>query len=589
MHDPVLTQARGHMEARRPEQAVQILRKALEKTPGELGYLQAICEILSGLGREDQAVYLLERAIAASPREAWLYRKCADLHTRKGRHAEAERQYRRAAELSPPDMGLFASVANAMLLRGDADGARSFVRAVYEAHPGDPRALQLYAGHLEMLGDLEGAVALLSGVLERSPNDTTALRMLMIPLMRVRGVEPERIFELHRRLGSLMTEQVRPLAGSHTNSPDPERRLRIGYCSQDFRNRSVGHFIEPILEHHDRERFEVVLYHDMMTEDELTERLKKSAALYVQTQRLSQAEFVAMVRRQGIDILVDLSGHSGSRHTLSMAAKPAPVQFTYLGYPNTTGIPAIDYRIVDAITDPPGAERLATEKLVRIEGGFLCYRLPGHAGPVAPAPCEKRGSITFGSFNTITKVGKRVLEVWARILGEVPDSRLLLKARGLSSQAARERLIANLQGAGVSRSRIELREETPDPGAHLAMYSEIDVALDTWPYNGTTTTVEALAMGVAVVSIAGETHASRVGMSLLSAVGLSDLCAADEDQYVRVAVDLARDAPRRKQLRESLRPMLLASPLCDEAGFAGRLESVYRDAWRAWCAGRRAG
>jgi predicted O-linked N-acetylglucosamine transferase (SPINDLY family) len=294
------------------------------------------------------------------------------------------------------------------------------------------------------------------------------------------------------------------------------------------------------------------------------------------------------IRADAPDILIDLAGHTGLDNRLPLFARRlAPVQVTYLGYPNTTGVPAMDYRFTDAIADPVGeADALATEKLVRFAPTAWCYAPPPEAPPVTPLPCLKAGYVTFGSFNDLSKITDRALALWSRILQGVPNSRLRLKGRGLGEGAVRTHVNERLTRAGIAAKRVDLLERTADTQQHLALYGEIDVALDTFPYHGTTTTCEALWMGVPVVSQAGNRHVSRVGASLLTAVGHPEWSAANADEYVRIVNDLAGNVEKLAVTRVRLRDEVAASSLCDARSQSQRFSEALRACWAAWC-GRR--
>jgi predicted O-linked N-acetylglucosamine transferase (SPINDLY family) len=292
-----------------------------------------------------------------------------------------------------------------------------------------------------------------------------------------------------------------------------------------------------------------------------------------------------MIRGDRIDILVDLSGHTTMNRLSLFARRAAPVQVTYLGYANTTAVAAMDYRIVDDITDPPGAaDALHTEKLLRIANGFLCYDPPPLDLPLSPAPATISGKVTFGSSNNLAKIDAAAISAWARLLSAVPDSRLLIKDRRLAIQDTRNRLIAAFARLGVDAGRIVTEEFASGPHGQFDFYQRVDIALDSFPYNGTTTTFETLWMGVPVIALAGDCHAGRVGMDILCRLGCPELIGADAQDYIAKAAALARDIPRIAALRGRLRGRLLASPLCDEARLAREIEAAYRSVWREWCA-----
>jgi predicted O-linked N-acetylglucosamine transferase (SPINDLY family) len=302
--------------------------------------------------------------------------------------------------------------------------------------------------------------------------------------------------------------------------------------------------------------------------------------------KLSDAELAERVRSEKIDILIDLSGHAGVNRLLVFARKPAPVQVTYLGYPDTTGMSAMDYRITDDNADPAGmTERFHTEPLIRLPGSFFCYRPAEELPDVASPPCEVTGQVTFGSFNNLAKVSADVIALWARVLDEVPLSRLMIKSLALNDEPTRRRIRRAFAAHGIDSRRLDLRGREVTYRQHLAMYAGVDVALDTFPYHGTTTTCEALAMGVPVVTLAGRTHASRVGVSILTHAWLEDWIAKDADEYIFKAVSLASDPARLKELRRVLREQLFNSSLGDANALARHLEESYREMWSKWCAG----
>jgi predicted O-linked N-acetylglucosamine transferase (SPINDLY family) len=288
----------------------------------------------------------------------------------------------------------------------------------------------------------------------------------------------------------------------------------------------------------------------------------------------------ALIRKDGIDILVDLAGHTAHHRLSVFARKPAPIQVTWLGYPNTTGLSAIDYRITDALSDPPGqTERWHTEKLLRLPGAFSCYLPPAESPPVGPLPALAAGHVTLGCFNHIAKVTPSLLGLWAGILKDLPGSRLFLKSRGLADPGTAGRIREELAGSGVAPERVELRGEALPTAEHLGLYNRVDIALDTFPYNGTTTTCEALWMGAPVVALAGATHVSRVSASLLTHLGAAELIASSADEYRLRCLALAADLPRLAERRATQRDRMRASPICDAAGFTRGLEEAYGRMW----------
>lgn len=375
-----------------------------------------------------------------------------------------------------------------------------------------------------------------------------------------------------------------PRRTAHANVPEPGRRIRIGYLSPDLRRHSVSYFIEPVLAHHDRDRFEVHCYFNSSLPDEVTARFKGYGHAWHDCYWMSDDELAAQIAADGIDILVDLAGHTSGNRMLTLARKPAPLQVSWLGYPTITGLAAVDYRVTDPQVDPEDGEpREGTETPLRLPHSYYCYRPIAPAPDVAPPPSVRTGHVTFGSFNNLAKVSDRTLTLWAAVLEAVPASRLLVKARSLDDAAVRRSLQERMQKLGIDAGRLLLRGWEHGFGGQLALYAEIDIALDTFPYNGGTTTCEALWMGVPVVSLRGETHASRMGASLLHAAALPELVARDAESFVRIARELAADGERLAGLRGSMRDRLRAAPLLDEVRFTLDLEAAYGDIWKRWC------
>ncbi len=363
---------------------------------------------------------------------------------------------------------------------------------------------------------------------------------------------------------------------------DPARRLRVGYVSPDFCSHSCSYFLVPLLAGHDRNAVDIHAYSDVPAPDGVTAAFRNLVgANWRETAGLDDSAFAARVRADAIDILVDCAGHTQGNRLAAFATRPAPVQTTWLGYPGTTGLDAFDARIVDAISDPPGdADGHASEPLARIEGGFLAYMPPPFAPPVAPLPMIAKGHPTFGSFNNLPKVTARTLDLWAGALRAVPGARMVVKARGLDEPDLRGRLVDGFVARGIAADRIEPVGFVGAVQDHIARYAAIDVALDTVPYNGTTTTCEALWMGVPVVALAGDRHAARVGASLLGHLGASDWVARDADAFASIAAGLVADAGRLAAIRAGLRARMAGSALCAGVRLARGFEALYRRLWQ---------
>lgn len=378
-------------------------------------------------------------------------------------------------------------------------------------------------------------------------------------------------------------------ANQVTHIPDgvEKKRLKVGYVSPDFYAHSVAYFFEPLLGAHDAEQIESYCYYCNTKVDETTTRLREMADHWRDVAALDDAALAKQITTDGIDILVDLAGHSAKSRIQVFARKPAPVQVAWLGYPNTTGLSAVDYRFTDIVADPVGeADECHSEELIRLDGGIWCYR----GGEDCPEPMVKGDrQITFGSFNHMSKLSPAVIALWSKVLKSVPESRLLLKHLELGHAVTRDTVVKQFAANGIDADRLELHGKLPKYADHLALYSKVDIGLDPFPFNGCTTTFEALWMGVPVIALRGDTHVARVGASILTHVGHSELLADSEEDYVRIAADLAGNKMRRVAFRTGLRDAIIASPLGDVDGFAAKVEAAYADMWTRFARGTQNG
>lgn len=369
---------------------------------------------------------------------------------------------------------------------------------------------------------------------------------------------------------------------SHSNVPEPNRRIRVGYISSDFRTHPVSFFFEPLLEGHNREAIEVYGYSNVQCPDRTTERLQSKFDHYQNICGVNDKIVAGMIERDQIDILVDLGGHTDNSRLTVLAYKPAPIQVAYLGYSNTTGVQTIDYRLTDSFANPPESQKFYTEELIFLPGCFTCYKPPDFAPPVAPLPAIRKGYITFGSSNNSCKIHPLTLNIWAKILKATDGSHIQLRFRGGNNQEMRSRYFQKFEELGISRERIEIYgwKNFVD---YLQSYGQMDVALDTFPWNGHTTTCEALWMGVPTVSLAGKPFVSRVALSVLSNMGLESFAVPTLEKYVTKAVSLAQNLGSLAKMRASMRERMSAGVLCDAKGFANNVEAAYCKMWHRWC------
>ena len=558
-------------------EAQRLYRKVLEHDPRDADALYFLGIIANAEGREMEAGELLLQAVESRPKDAdaWMSLGIAYHHQR--RLAEAAEAFRKGLALQPENASLRNNLSGTLIELGKGDDARIEMERLLESHFESDQLL-CNLGHVYRdQARIDEALTSFRRALELSPNNAEVFTNLLLTLNYSDRCGAAEIFSEHLRYGSRF---VKPYLEPQPDREWP-RRLRIGYVSPDFRKHVVAVFMEPILKRRDRSRFEVFCYYNHRWEDRVTERFRELSDHWIHCVHMNDAELAERIRADRIDILVDLTGHTGDNRLLLFSAKPAPVQASYLGYPNTTGLSAMDYRITDARADPPGeAERYSVEKLVRPWPTYFCYQPPEDCPEVAPPPAGTSGPITFGCFNNLPKVSNSFLDAAAQVLQAVPGSRLFLKSRPLGIEHVGERLRQRFVRAGIDPARVELRGWEETAQHHLAAYGAVDIALDSFPYNGATTTCEALWMGVPVVTVAGDRHAGRMGASILGAVGLSDLVANDVEAYVRICAALAGDRARLAELRAGLRERVTRSPLLDEAGFVRALEDAYAGMWQ---------
>jgi protein O-GlcNAc transferase len=487
--------------------------------------------------------------------------------------------FRRCLELKPDYAPALCNLGLALLPEGKFEEAHDcFTRALAS----DPSLTQALVGRSlawQQSYQMEAAAAGYAEALARDPGHHEARSARLLTLNYLDNRSREEVFADHVAFGQAA---VQPKGSTSAPFPlDPSKqKLRIAFLSPDLRAHSVAYFLEPLLQHLDRERFEIVLYHDHFQVDAMSERLRGHASLWRNFVGLPHGIVEQQIRADAPDILIDLAGHTGWNRLPVLARRVAPVQISYLGYPNTTGLSTIDFRFVDAITDPDeDDQRFHTERLVRFAPTAWAYSPPS-AAPEVALDRPSGQPITFGSFNNFAKVSRSTLALWSRILAAVPNSRILLKGHGLHQSEIASTLLPRLKAHAIDPVRIDLLGRTPNIAGHLALYARMDVALDPFPYHGTTTTCEALWMGVPVVTLAGDRHAARVGASLLTAASHPEWIARTPDEYVAIASALASDREQLSHLRRTLRDDLRRGPLLDHAGQAQRFTDALFACWQ---------
>ena len=529
-----------------------------------------------------QALHWACRAADLAPNDADVQERAGTLASVEGDERKAEQYLRAALALEPARVSARCRLAGTLCEARRFSDAEALLREGLALSPGDAALASMRAGTLLNLARADEALGVLRDLARAHPDDPGVASGVALVMNYASDVPATDVAEAHRRFGDLLTRAVgAPAPPAYRGTREPARRLRMGLVSPDLRAHSVASFVPAILRHLDRDGFDLVVYQTNYAQDDVTLRLRAMGGTWRVMDAATDADLAVAIHADAIDVLVELSGLTHGHSLGALVRHPAPVQVTYLGYPNTTGLRAIDERWVDAHTDPAGSEAQSVERLRRLDPCFLCYEPPADAPEVTPRPAGS--PITFGSFNSAQKIGPRSLALWAGVLARVPGSRLILKSVNFADAPLRESLGAALSRAGIDPARVELRPPVRERAGHLAAYADIDIALDPFPYHGTTTTCEALWMGVPVITRAGDRHASRVGVSLLHAVGRPEWIAPDDDAFARLAASLAADRDVLARERATLRERVRVSPLCDQPGFARRFGEAVRAAWREYC------
>lgn len=536
-------------ESRRLEEAAEVCERLLT-IPGRGAAHAAHLAGLVAFERRQQVrgIELLQQAVAAGIRTPTIFANLAICLSSVGRVGEAQQNAQMALALDPMAPTAHAALAEVLMTMG----------AVAES-----------IAHLRQAMHSERTVPQASNIL---------YQLNFLP-----GYSSADLAKEHRAFGDEFSNPRRRFPHLVLD-PNPDRKLRVGYLSADMRSHSVAHFLVSLLESHDHSVVDVIGFPSVQRPDAVTERLRKACDEWIPVQSLGDDQAAVAIHDAKIDILIELGGHTGDSRLMVLDRRPAPIQVSWCGYPQTTGLDAVDYRLTDALVDPEGEiDRHYTEKLIRLPSGFLCYDPPEDAPDVAPLPAAQTDVITFGSFNTLAKMSPKVVELWARIVRKAGNARLVLKASPLSDPLVCDYVKKQFAKHEFDLSKLVLEGRTNGQGAHLGRYGEIDIALDPFPYNGTTTTCEALWMGVPVISLQGNQHVSRVTAGLLQRIGLESLVATTPKQYQQIALELAKNKKRLGELRSGMRERLRGSPLMNKAGFAREVEAAYRSMWQTCC------
>jgi len=564
-------------------EGVAALRRAIDLKPDYVEACHCLAAALLKNKEFDGAIALLRRVVEQRPDDADALHGLGDALQAKGEFEPAIDAYRRAAAARPDFPEVFFGWASALRCLGRLDETIATYRQAISLRPTYVEAMNNLAGALKDVGEVEQALKCYEQALAIRPNFAAAHSNRLFTMHFQPDADARTLFEAHRAWAQGHAGPPEGGLAGHRNDRSPDRRLRIGYVSGDFRSHPVGLALEPILEQHDRRQFEIAGFSNVPTPDALTQRIQSKVDQWHPIFGSSDAQVVELIRQQQIDVLVDLSLHMAHNRLLVFACKPAPVQVTYLGYPSTTGLSTIDYRLTDPYLDPPGIQcPYYSEQSIRLPKTYLCWRWSGQEEPVEPLPALRNGYVTFGSLNNFCKVTTQVLQCWGRLLSEVKDSRLILRCPAGGASARVQQILSQW---GVGPQRVELTGRLAWD-QYVSLCSRQDIGLDPFPYPGHTTSLDSLWMGVPLVTLGGSTAVSRGGVSILSNLGLPQLIAQNVEQYIDIAASLAADLPRLVELRAGLRRRIEQSPLMDAAGFTRDLEAAYRQMWRTWCATR---
>ncbi len=528
--------------------AHDLFREAVRLAPKDPTGWMGLTRCLNELGRHQEALDYLRPAIQAWPNLAEFYVVLGFVYDALNNLDEAEACYNHAFRLKPQSTADLNSVG------------RAFIR----------------------LGRVKDALDCFRQAINSKPDHSTHSH-LVFTLNYDPDIRTEDLAAEHQRWAERYAVDPERKV-THDNDPDPDRRLRIGYVSPDFRRNVVNYFFEPMLLHHNRETVEVFLYGDVHRPDDTTARLQEMAPHWRDIHKLTTDEAAEQIRSDKIDLLIDLAGHCGRNRLTLFAQRPAPVQITYLGYCFTTGMSQMDFRFTDNVADPSVQDdRCYTEQLVRLPEVFACYQPSPEAPAISPLPAMEHGHITFGSLHNLRKINAHVIDLWAELLRRLPQSRLLFFRNTLVS-SLRKHLSSEFERRGISSSQLEMRQEPVQKCSHLSVYADVDISLDVFPWSGHATACESLWMGVPVVTLRGSRHAGRMVASVLTALGRTEWIAETADAYASIAVDLASDVEQLAGMRANLREQMAKSPVCDGSAHARRIEDAYRSIWRQWCA-----
>ena len=555
--------------------AVDCYRRALEQKPEFPEVLNNLGNALNDLGRPQQAITMFQRALELKADDADTLNNLGNSLKMLSKFDDAASAYQRSLELKPNNPEAFSSLGDVFTSQGRLSDAVSCCQRSLELRPRYAAAHNNLACAYLYQGRPADAVISYRRAVDEKPDYAAAHSNSLLALQYRDGVTLRELYIAHAEFDRQHAASKFPKTLPVKIAKDC---LRIGFVSADLGRHPVGLFLIGMFEHLAKMKIETICYSDRMVKDDLTDRFQILATQWHDVAGLNHERLAEQIRTDEIDILIDLAGHTSNNRLLVFARKPAPIQVTWLGYVGTTGLRAMDYILADRYLIPPEAEPFYCEKVLRLPDDYACYSTPSDAPDVGPLPAVRQGSVTFGSLNNLSKITPAVINLWSRILHRVPTSQLVIRYRGLDDAGTRNRFLELFTRQGISADRLQLLGFVPR-ATRLEIYNQIDIGLDPFPYSGATTTCDAMWMGVPVISCPLETFASRQSLTHLANVGLLEMVARDEDEYVNIAVGLANDLPRLAALRANLRKRMAASTLCDEQRFAHHFVDILKALW----------
>lgn len=571
----LLNQIGSQLRARNFTGAESLITQVLTKDPANIRGLCFQAIIAAETGRKELALTIIQKALELGAKMPAVINNAAAVFFKCGQPARACQMWERLAQIVPQSVDAHWNLAMYYVRQGDADNAEAYLRKVMNLAPDHPNVYINLGNLVKNSGRIEEAAILFWEGSRRHPHDVRESSNLLYAMHFNPEFSAEEIHHAHAAWGRAY-EAIIPCLKQPEINRFPSRRLRIGYISPYLRNHVIGHNFLPLIRKHDHSQFEIYCYSDTQQQDDTTEQIMRNTHQWRDTGRISDPDLAQMILQDKIDLLVDLNMHMEGVRLGVFARKPAPIQITWMAYPGSTGLTRMDYRLTDAVLDPPGVtDAFYTERSIRLDS-FWCYEPASDSPVVVSLPADINGHVTFGCLNNFGKINTKTLEMWRDILAMVPDARLIiLPPKGKTIPWL-------LKILRVEAHRVECLPRQPHQ-QYLTLYNRIDLALDPFPYTGHTTTLDGLWMGVPLVTLVGSTVASRGSLSILTNLGLQELAASTQEDYIKLAINLAKNRPRLRELRDGLRKKMKHSVLMNAEKFTQQTESAYRMIWQQWC------